>query len=91
MRLRHYLMLFTLMGAAACALFGAEDYRMSMRSSQEPEEISLRALLERGPEGNPNIVLKDFSLFEEFVSQKKRFAGRWTKVWVRRSTHRWNR
>lgn len=82
MRIRHYLMLFTLMGAAACALFGAEDYRISTQSSQEPEEISLRALLERGPGGNPNIVLKDFSLFDEYVTQKKRLAQRWTKVWV---------
>lgn len=82
MRLRYSLMTFTLMGAVACAAFGAEEYHLSTQSSQEPEEISLRALIKRGPEGNPNIILTDFSLFEEYVYQKKRLSGKWTKVWV---------
>jgi hypothetical protein len=75
-------MFFTLAGAGACALFGVQEYRLSARSSQEPEEVSLRDLIKRGPEGNPNIILKDFSIFEDYVYQKKLVSGRWTKVWV---------
>ncbi len=82
MRLRYCLMFFTLAGAGACALFGVQEYRLSERSSHEPEEISLRDLIKRGPEGNPNIILKDFSIFEDYVYEKKLVSGRWTKVWV---------
>jgi hypothetical protein len=82
MRLRNSLMCFTLMGALACAVFGAEEYRLKTQSSQEPEEISLRDLIKRGPEGNPNIMLKDFALVEDYIYQKKLLSGRWTKVWV---------
>jgi hypothetical protein len=81
-RLRYYLMLFTLMGACFCAILGVQEYHLSARSSQEPEEISLRDLIKRGPGGNPNIILKDFSIFEDYVYQKKLVSGRWTKVWV---------
>ncbi len=82
MRLRYWLMLFTLAGAAACALFGVEEYKLTSRSSHEPEEISLRDLIERGPGGNPNLILKDYSIFEDYVYQKKLISGRWSKVWV---------
>jgi hypothetical protein len=75
-------MFFTIMGALACAVFGMEEYSLAKRSSSEPEEISLRDLIKRGPEGNPNIILKDFSIFEDYVVQKKLVGGRWTKVWV---------
>src|SRR5262249_18214666 len=82
MRARYALMFFTLAGAGACALFAVDEYRLSARSSQEPEEISLRNLINRGPNGNPNIILTDFSIFEDYVYQKKLVSGRWTKVWV---------
>jgi hypothetical protein len=81
MRLRYRLMLIPLMGAGACAFFGLREYSLSARSSREPEEISLRDLIRRGPEGNPNIVLKDFTIFDDYVGKKK-LTGRWTKVWV---------
>ena len=82
MSLRYSLMFFTGMGAAACALFGVQEYSLSARSSQEPEEISLHDLIKRGPEGNPNIILTDFSLFEDYIYEKKALSGDWTKVWV---------
>lgn len=82
MPLRYWLMLFTFGGAGLCAVFWIEEYRLSSRSSQEPEEISLRDLIKRGPGGNPNIILKDFSIFEDYVYQRKLVSGRWTKVWV---------
>src|SRR5262245_7789406 len=82
MLVRYRLMFFTATGALAFVYFGTEEYSLSARSSKEPEEISVRDLIRRGPEGNPNIVLKDFSIFEDYVYKKKMISGRWTKVWV---------
>ena len=82
MLIRYRLMLGTVIGALACLYFGGEEYGLSARSSKEPEEISVRDLIRRGPAGNPNIILKDFSIFEGYVYQKKMISGRWTKVWV---------
>lgn len=75
MRLRYCFMFFPLMGAGTCAIFGVQEYLLAARSSHEPEEISLRDLIKRGPGGNPNIILTDFSLFEDYVSQN---GGTWT-------------
>jgi hypothetical protein len=82
MLLRYRLMLITVIGALACLYFGGEEYVLSARSSKEPEEISVRDLIRRGPDGNPNIILKDYSIFEDYVYKKKMISGRWTKVWV---------
>ena len=82
MRMRFRLMFFTIVGAFACLFFGVEEYRLSARSSQEPEEISLRDLIERGENGNPNIILKDFTIFEDYIYQKKLLSGKWPKVWI---------
>jgi len=82
MLIRYRLMVGTLIGAFGCLYFGVEECRLSARSSKEPEEISVRDLIRRGPEGNPNIILTDFSIFEDYICQKKMISGRWTKVWV---------
>lgn len=80
MRLRYVLMVFPLMLAGLCAVFGIQEYALSARSSQQPEETSLRDLIKRGPGGNPNIILKDFSIFEDYVYEKR--FGEWKRVWV---------
>ncbi len=82
MLVRYRLMLATAIGAAACLYFGGEEFVLSARSSNEPEEISVRDLIRRGPDGNPNVILKDFSIFEGYVYQQKLISRRWTKVWV---------
>jgi hypothetical protein len=82
MRIRLALMGITLIAAGTCAYFGAEAYYLASRSSQEPEEISLQDLIKRGSEGNPNIILKDFVIFDDFVYEKKALSARWTRVWV---------
>lgn len=81
MLLRYRFMLVTVIGAGACSFFGLQEFNLSARSSREPEEISLRELIRRGPEGNPNIILKDFTILDDFFGKKK-LTGRWTKVWV---------
>jgi hypothetical protein len=82
MRLRYALMFFAFMGAMACALFGVQEYNLAAQSSREPEEISLRDLIRRGAEGNPNIILTNFNIFEDYIYQRKLVSGKWTKVWV---------
>jgi len=75
-------MFVTLFGALICAIFGLEELSLSQRSSREPEEISLIQLIRRGPDGNPNIVLTDFSIFDDYIYRKNLVGGTWTKVWV---------
>jgi hypothetical protein len=80
MPLRYTLMIITLIGAGAFAFFGIEEYSLASRSSDQPEEISLQQLINRGGSGNPNIVLKDFTICEDFLHAGK-LTG-WKKVWV---------
>jgi hypothetical protein len=65
---------------------GVNEKRLADVSSREPETISLKKLIERGPEGNPNIVLTDYQLCDNFVYEGKKVAGQivgsWSKVWV---------
>ncbi len=56
---------------------------LSARSSNEPEEISVRDLIRRGPDGNPNVILKGFlNLRRLCLLKQKLISRRWTKVWV---------
>ena len=65
---------------------GIKEKSLSDASSAEPEQISLAKLIERGPEGNANIILTDYKLSSKFIGQKKTIGGQpvgdWTKVWV---------
>jgi hypothetical protein len=65
---------------------GFKEQKLADTSSAEPEPISLARLLERGPNGNPNLILSDFELCENWVYEKKTMVGvavgEWTKVWV---------
>jgi hypothetical protein len=69
-------------GAFACAFFGGGDLYLFVMSSKEPEELSLHDLIRRGPYGNPNILLKDFVVLDNFVFETKRSQNRWEKVWA---------
>jgi hypothetical protein len=65
---------------------GFKEQKLTDLSSAEPEPITLTRLLERGPNGNPNLILSDFQLCENWVYEKKTMVGvavgEWTKVWV---------
>ena len=68
--------------AVAIALFGVQDYNLARRSSAQPEEITLRDLIKRGPEGNANIILTNFTIFNDYIYRKQLLTGEWKKVWV---------
>ncbi|MBV9123450.1 MAG: hypothetical protein JO112_08845, partial [Planctomycetes bacterium] len=59
---------------------GFKERGVAEASSKEPEEISLKDLIARGPEGNPNIILKDFVLRKNYVYQTRN--GSWDGAWV---------
>src|SRR5258708_30800286 len=81
MQLRLGLMIFSSMGALGCAVVGINEYELASRSSTVPEEIALADLIRRGPAGNPNILLADFDICDDFIYQTRRRSKHWSKVW----------
>jgi hypothetical protein len=61
-------------------VWGVLEWRLGAGASATPERISLQQLIARGPSGNPNIILTDFELCDNFVFEEKN--GRWTGVYV---------
>jgi hypothetical protein len=59
---------------------GYGEWQLAQSASATPEEISLKALLERGAEGNPNVMLTNFVMGQNIVFSSRK--ERWTKVWV---------
>ncbi|HKI30621.1 MAG TPA: hypothetical protein VKA46_01920 [Gemmataceae bacterium] len=53
---------------------------VSVVVSDEPEEIALKDLIARGPDGNANIILKDYGLGQNFVIRMN--GNSWAQVWV---------
>jgi hypothetical protein len=61
-------------------VWGVVEWRLGRGASAAPERITLKQLIARGPEGNPNIILTDFVLCDNFVVVEKN--GRWNSVYV---------
>jgi hypothetical protein len=65
---------------------GISEKKLADASSQQPEQISLSKLVERGPEGNANIILTDYKICPDYICERKTMGGQpvgdWTKVWV---------
>ncbi len=65
---------------------GCNENKLASASSQTPETMSLKKLIERGPDGNPNIVLTDFQLCPNYVAQGSSLSkvedGNWSRVWA---------
>src|SRR5262249_54516193 len=60
--------------------WGVMEWWLGRGASATPERISLKALIARGPQGNPNIILTDFELCDNYVVEKKN--GAWHGVYV---------
>ena len=79
---------FILIGVGVVVfLLGLKEWRLASASTEVPETISLQKLIDRGPDGNANIVLTNFQLCMHFVKGFKTIGGVkaddvWTKVWV---------
>lgn len=68
------------------SFLGVNEKKLSDASSAAPEQVSLAKLIERGPEGNANIILTDYKICPNFIGERKAVGGQpvgdWTKVWV---------
>jgi hypothetical protein len=60
--------------------WGVMEWRLGRGASATPERISLKQLIARGPEGNPNIILTDFVLCQNIVVTEKN--GRWDNIYI---------
>jgi hypothetical protein len=69
----------TVVGVALLAV-GVPEWRLGRGVSPAPERISLKELIARGPEGNPNIILTDFEFADKYVYETRN--GAWTRVYV---------
>jgi hypothetical protein len=63
------------------AWYGFKERDIAQASSQTPETISLSKLIARGPEGNANIILTDYTAIRPHVVQRGR-RGRYSGTWV---------
>jgi hypothetical protein len=72
--------IFLVIFGVVFVVLGFKEGGVSSESSQTPEEISLKELIARGPNGNPNVIVTDFILCENFVY--KTDHGRWSGAWI---------
>jgi len=56
------------------------DRSLAAGASDKPVETALKALIDRGPEGNPYLIISDFDAGDNMVVDEK--GGKWDKVWV---------
>jgi hypothetical protein len=80
--MRNFLTLGVFLGVVGVILVvvGLQERNLAAAASQEPEEISLKNLIARGPNGNPNIILKDFALCDNYVFKTR--GTQWSSAWV---------
>src|SRR5687767_9950245 len=71
---------FLLIMGVLFSYYGWKEKGLAAASTKEPEEISLKNLIARGPDGNPNIRLKDHVLCDNFVFKERN--GVWSSAWV---------
>jgi hypothetical protein len=75
-----------LVGGIALLIWGFKEKSLSDASSQVPETISLQQLIARGADGNPNIVLTNYRLCDNYVYEGpgsgSTVIGSWTKIFV---------
>jgi hypothetical protein len=62
------------------AVVGLQEKNLASGASGTPEEITLKDLIARGPDGNPNIILTDFVLCDNYIFKTRN--GIWENAWV---------
>ena len=58
------------------------EWRLGSAASAQPENLTLEQLIARGPNGNPNVRLRDFQLGENFAYFTDNHGIYWTRVLV---------
>ncbi|HVS35299.1 MAG TPA: hypothetical protein VMS17_06925 [Gemmataceae bacterium] len=62
--------------------FGFHEWQLGTAASAQPEDLTLEALIARGPNGNPNIRVRDFMLGDNFTYFTDDTGTYWTDVLV---------
>lgn len=47
---------------------GVREWQLGIASSAAPEDVTLEALIARGPDGNPNVRVSDFALGDDYLA-----------------------
>ena len=63
------------------AWYGFKERAVASESSPTPETMTLNQLIARGPEGNANVVVTDFTLIRDHAVERGR-RNRWSGAWV---------
>ncbi len=61
---------------------GILELRVGDGSSETPESISLQKLVQRGAEGNPNIILTDFQFCRKMAIKEDDMGAGWMSIWA---------
>jgi hypothetical protein len=61
-------------------VWGVVEWRLGAGASATPEPITLKQLIARGPQGNPNILLREYELGDDCVINTRN--GAWNGVYV---------
>jgi hypothetical protein len=64
--------------------FSFRERNLAEKATPTPEAITLQALIDRGPDGNPHVEIKDFALANNFIYETESEANkdRFKKVWL---------
>jgi hypothetical protein len=80
MRLRFGIALVVLGGMLA--YFGYREFSLASTASAAPQDLTLEQLAARGPGGNPNVRLHDFTLGKDFIPYCEDGGSRWSAVYI---------
>ncbi len=69
--------------AGFLGVFAWKEGTLAAQSSAAPEEIGLKNLIARGPNGNANVVVTDYIMCKNFTYQyQKNNPNSWTEIWI---------
>jgi hypothetical protein len=73
---------FALMFGPVLGMIGVQESRRLSITEVPSQELTLQALIENGPRGNPHVVVTDFRLGGYCFLSKDGKLGVWSTVWV---------
>jgi hypothetical protein len=76
------LVILAVIGGGFLMYMAYREWRLSSTAASAPEDLTLAALIARGPEGNPYVRVSDFDTGRNFVYQPGKYGGGWETVWV---------
>jgi hypothetical protein len=64
------------------AFFGWQEWQLSSSASATPQDMTVPALLARGPDGNPHVRLHDYVLGEQWEYWQTDDSNQWDTVYI---------